>query len=249
MGDEPFFLCTILFEVEIKKNINADLERTRMPRFLIGLAVALAVFIVALELSFHDSGSIYDSDFLDEIAEDMEFLPPIEDNTPMPPEEQALAQTDRINVVEEIRRDEEDQKALEEIQPEVLTETEVEEEKEEEKLEPVEIEEKQEEIKTMRELDDLPIFPGGTSQLIKWLTTNLKYPDAAKKSKISGKVMVAFVVNKDGSVSDAKILKPVDPLLDNEALRVIRMMPKWEPGLMKGKPCRTLVHLPVVFKL
>lgn len=238
-----------LYAMEVKKNYKADLEHTRTSRFLIGLALALSAFIVLMEYSVKDSDALLDSDFLDEIAEDMEFLPPIEDNTPMPPEEMTLNQSDRIEVVEEIKKDEEDQETLEEIQTEVLTETELEEDKEEEKVEPVEIEEKQEEIKTARELDDLPIFPGGTAQLIKWLTNNLKYPESAKKDKISGKVIVEFVVNKDGSVSDAKLVKKVDPLLDNEALRVVRMMPKWEPGLIKGKPCRTLVHLPVIFKL
>ena len=86
-------------------------------------------------------------------------------------------------------------------------------------------------------------------QLMKWLTKNLKYPESARKAKISGKVVVAFMVNTDGSVSDVRLLKTVEPSLDNEALRVVRMMPKWEPGISGGKVSRTLVHLPIVFKL
>ena len=67
--------------------------------------------------------------------------------------------------------------------------------------------------------------------------------------KVSGKVMVAFIVNTDGSVEDVRLVQRANIDLDNEALRVVRMMPKWEPGKSNGKPCRTLVHLPIIFKL
>jgi protein TonB len=79
--------------------------------------------------------------------------------------------------------------------------------------------------------------------------SNLKYPVYAQQRKIQGKVMVSFIVNKDGSVADIKVLKSVNPYLDAEALRVMKMMPKWKPGQEKGKPCRTMIAIPVVFKL
>ena len=108
---------------------------------------------------------------------------------------------------------------------------------------------KEEEVKMMNEVDRLPEFPGGMAQLMKWLTKNLTYPEMAKARQISGRVVVSFIINSDGTVDDAKLLNTVDPMLDREALRVVKMMPKWNPGLSGGKACRTLVHMPVVFKL
>ena len=95
----------------------------------------------------------------------------------------------------------------------------------------------------------IPQFPGGWSAFMQWLTKNLKYPVAAQKSRIQGTVVVSFIVNKDGSVANIKVSTSVDPLLDNEALRVMKMMPKWKPGIDKGKVCRTMIAIPVVFQL
>ena len=82
-----------------------------------------------------------------------------------------------------------------------------------------------------------------------WLTKNLKYPASAKQQKIQGTVVVSFIVNKDGSVASTKVSISVDPLLDNEALRVMKMMPKWKPGMDKNKVCRTMIAVPIVFQL
>lgn len=84
---------------------------------------------------------------------------------------------------------------------------------------------------------------------MQWLTKNLKYPSAAQQNKIQGMVVVSFIVNKDGSVADVKLSTSADPLLDKEALRVMRMMPKWKPGMDHDKVCRTMIAVPVVFKL
>ena len=96
----------------------------------------------------------------------------------------------------------------------------------------------------------MPKFPGGAVELMKWLTKNLRYPYDAQKNKKEGKVVVQFIVNKDGTMSDLKVVKSAQyASLDREALRVIRMMPKWTPGVQNDKPCRTMVCIPVVFKL
>ena len=100
-----------------------------------------------------------------------------------------------------------------------------------------------------RIVEDLPQFPGGAVAMMKWLTANLKYPPSAQKRKIQGKVMVQFIVAADGTMTDLKIVKPLEKSLDNEALRVMRIMPKWKPGVQNGKPCRTMVCIPIVFKL
>lgn len=78
---------------------------------------------------------------------------------------------------------------------------------------------------------------------------NLKYPSQAQSQRIQGQVVVTFIVNKDGSVADIRIPHPTTPVLDSEVLRVMRMMPKWKPGVDNDKPCRTMMAIPVVFNL
>lgn len=92
-------------------------------------------------------------------------------------------------------------------------------------------------------------YPGGMQELYKFLNKNLNYPAAAKEAGIQGRVVCQFVVNKDGSLVDVKIVKGLDPDLDREALRVINMMPKWKPGEQSGKKVRQRYTLPVQFKL
>lgn len=232
--------------MEIKKTYKADLEHIRTKAFLMGLLVAVVGFVAVLELSFSEGDDVFDSDFLDEIAEDMEYMPPIEENLPSP--ENIAPVSDQVKVVEEVDNSSENEEITEIVKPEVVTETEVVEETTEEKVEE-QSEEEEQPVVTMGEVEQLPQFPGGMAQLMKWLTAHLKYPENAKMAKISGKVVVAFVVNTDGTVADVKLVKGTDPSLDNEALRVVKAMPKWSPGRAGGKPCRTLVHLPVVYKL
>ena len=94
-----------------------------------------------------------------------------------------------------------------------------------------------------------PEYPGGMTELMKFMSTNSKYPKEAQDKGIQGKVVVQFVVDKDGSIVDAKVVKPVDPLLDAEALRIINSMPKWTPGKDKGEAVRTRFTLPINFRL
>lgn len=95
----------------------------------------------------------------------------------------------------------------------------------------------------------IPEFPGGWSAFMQWLTKNLKYPSAAQKNKVQGTVVITFIVNKDGSIAETKVSTSVDPVLDAEALRVMKMMPKWKPGMDRNKICRTMIAVPVVFQL
>ena len=84
----------------------------------------------------------------------------------------------------------------------------------------------------------MPKFPGGDAELLKFIAKSIKYPVIAQENGIQGRVICAFVVNRDGSVVDAEVLRGVDPSLDKEALRVIGTMPKWTPGKQRGKPVR-----------
>ena len=84
---------------------------------------------------------------------------------------------------------------------------------------------------------------------MKWLQKNIKYPSIAAENGVQGRVIVQFVVNKDGSIVDPVVLRSVDPYLDKEAIRVVKSMPKWKPGEQRGKPVRVKFTLPVMFKL
>lgn len=92
-------------------------------------------------------------------------------------------------------------------------------------------------------------FPGGMAALMKWLSNNIRYPEAAQQNDVQGRVVVKFVVEKDGSVSQAQIVKGVDKDLDKEALRVVNKMPKWQAGKNNGVAVRSYFTLPVSFKL
>ncbi len=101
----------------------------------------------------------------------------------------------------------------------------------------------------MDKCEVMPEFPGGESGMMKFLTENVKYPKEALDKGITGRVLVEFVVERDGSINDVKIMKSVDTILDNEAIRIVKAMPKWEPGTMNGKAVRVKHTLPVTFRL
>lgn len=92
-------------------------------------------------------------------------------------------------------------------------------------------------------------FPGGQAALMKWLSNNIKYPELAQQNNVEGRVTVKFTVEKDGSISNPVIAKGVDKDLDREAIRVVKKMPKWQPGKNNGVAVRSYFYLPVVFKL
>lgn len=92
-------------------------------------------------------------------------------------------------------------------------------------------------------------FPGGQAALMKWISQNLRYPEAARQNDIQGRVVVKIVIEKDGSISDAEIARGADKDLDKEALRLVHSMPKWIPGKNNGVPVRSYFNLPVTFKI
>lgn len=94
-----------------------------------------------------------------------------------------------------------------------------------------------------------PSFPGGQAALLAWIASHVNYPQKAMESRIEGRVIVGFVIECDGSVSQAKIIRSVDPLLDDEAIRVVMGMPKWTPGRQNGKNVRVKYNVPVNFRL
>lgn len=97
-------------------------------------------------------------------------------------------------------------------------------------------------------VERMPSFPGGMKALMEYLATNIKYPKECSDKGIEGRVIVSFIVEKDGSISGAKVVRSIDPMLDAEALRVINSMPKWTPGMQSGKPVAVKYNIPISFK-
>lgn len=231
--------------MEIKKSHKADLEHRRPLFFLVSLVATTVVFIGILFIPFRSITDLADNIF-DDYAMDLDLQANDQDDmiaAAKPQEPKPQEDATKLNKVDETT-----ELAPEQLdQPQQTEEAKEEEEEKEEEVPPINLNEEDEE--TLKVIESLPQYPGGPVEFMKWLTATLKYPDQALRSKIQGKVMISFIVNTDGSLSDIKIVKNAHKLLDAEALRVARMMPKWEPGKDKGKPCRSMIAIPIVFEI
>ena len=98
-------------------------------------------------------------------------------------------------------------------------------------------------------VEQQPEFPGGMAELMKYLQKNLRYPQICKEQRVQGRVILQFVVNADSTITDVNVVKSVNPHLDEEAVRVVKAMPKWNPGKQRGEPVRVRFTLPVTFRL
>ena len=217
----------------------------RTTNFLLGLIFVLACLFVALEWNSGDSGWHF-FDMEDDLEAEMELSPLHRDENEVPmmkPTEETPPEvkSQEVNPVEE-----DVEIPPEEVEP-APAEMQEPPKPEEEKL--PEVVEMYGEPVDFRVVEDLPQFPGGAVEFMKWLTKYLRYPPSAQQRRIQGKVVAQFIVEKDGSISDLQVIKKLEPSCDREALRVLRMMPKWKAGLMDAKPCRTQVCIPIVFKL
>lgn len=246
--------------MDYKKSYNADLEHRRVSGFLLGLVTVLSIFLVALEFTMHDDGYEVEKDLLDDLSQDSEMLPVLlrKDMVAAVPSKSQTAVLEQVRPVETEINDIADDKPKDEEDAgkqangtNDVAEQNTSDSKTEEKttaLSPVAVDENDNPL-DFKVVERLPEFPGGMVEFMKWLTKNLKYPALAQQQKIQGKVLVAFIINKDGTITDAKVVSSAGPELDREALRVIRIMPKWTPGEDHGKPCRTYFRIPIVFKL
>lgn len=229
--------------MEIKKSPKADLEKGKLTGILMGMIVGLAVMFVGFEWSDREITIVQDEGVADVIAEEeIEITRPEDTPPPPPPPPPAPAIAEELNVVEddvklddvEIASSEDDATAAQQeayVPPAVVEEE----------------EESEQQIFTV--VEKMPEFPGGMAALMKYLANAIKYPVIAQENGIQGRVSCSFVINKDGSIVDAVVLRGVDPSLDKEALRVINAMPKWKPGEQRGKPVRVKYTVPVTFRL
>ena len=106
-----------------------------------------------------------------------------------------------------------------------------------------------EETKVFTVVEQMPMFPGGDAALMSYLANNIHYPTVAAENGVQGRVVVGFVVERDGSITDVRILRGVDPSLDREAMRVVKSMPRWTPGKQNGSAVRVKYQVPVAFRL
>lgn len=229
--------------MEEKKSVNADLEGQWWQRFVLGLVVSLAALFVALEYTIEPDDPLDDPELQEFFSSDEELAPLLrmENQVVMVPKKEPEPSVKLTIVDEDIEEQEETER-----QPEQPLEGEPEEDAESGN----ELEEKEtDEVLSFRVVEDVPQFPGGYVEFLKWLTKNLKYPESALKAHKQGRVIAEFIVNKDGSITDVKIVGSLTPDCDNEVLRVLRMMPRWTAGVMYDKPCRTKVCIPVVFRI
>ena len=232
--------------MEVKKSRGADLENLRVQGFLLGLIVVLAAMFVALEWNSTDSGwAFFETD--DDLEAEMELSPLKRDKDEIPmmlPQEQKVEQlkSEQLNLVDD------DVELTFEPEP-VERPEDLKDQQDADDQDKPEVVDMYNEPVDFRVVEDLPQFPGGASEFMKWLTRNLKYPVSAQNKKIKGRVVAQFIVNTDGSVSDLELTEHLEAACDREVLRVLRMMPKWQAGVMNAKPCRTKVCIPIVFNL
>lgn len=228
--------------MEIKKTPKADLENKKSTWLLVGYVIVLAFMFVAFEWTKRDI-KIDTSQAITDLVFEEEIIPiteqPEQAAPPPPPAAPPIAET--LTIVEDDADVEETTIATSEETNQAV----------EIKYVPVAVEEEEPEEQTIFEVvEQMPEFPnGGMAGLMQYLSKNIKYPTIAQENGTQGRVTVQFVVNRDGSIVDAKVLRGVDPYLDKEAIRVISSMPKWKPGMQRGKAVRVKYTVPVMFRL
>ena len=225
--------------MEAKKTPKADLEPKRALFIQIGLIVALAAMLVAFEWKTYDVKQL---DLSARTAEKVEedLIEITQQNKPPPPPA-APPTTTLINIVQDDVEVEDDFM----IDAEATQLTEI------PKYVPPAVVEEEEvsEAEIFTVVESAPTFPGGDIARIKYLTENIKYPQMARESSIQGTVYATFVVERDGSVTDVRVLRGIGGGCDEEALRVIKAMPRWTPGKQRGKPVRVQFTMPIKFTL
>ena len=227
--------------MEIKKSERADLEKGKSTSLLIGFVMALAVMFVALEWTQREVEDNSELFMARDVSLNEEMVPiTLPEKKTVPPPPAAVTKAEIIEIVEDDADIEEDIMASTEDQSEWVDLTE---------YDVVEVEPEPEEEAPFMVVEDMPEFPGGTAALLEYLRKNIKYPAICRENNIQGRVIVSFVVNKDGAIVEPEVVKSVNPSLDKEAVRVISNMPPWKPGKQRGKPVRVKYTVPVNFRL
>ncbi len=234
--------------MEQKKTPQADIDQQRTTGFLLGLILVLALCYVALEWNSVPATDNFDAIDLTDLMHESELVPMSNEETVTQLQERSQTEKgEQLNIVDdavELEPAEEplegegddDQTLLADLQPE-----------DEKPLASMDVDPAN--PLNFHIVEDLPQYPGGAVEFMKWLTRTLQYPKKARELKRQGRVVAVFYVEKDGSITGIQITQSLSPECDREALRVLRLMPKWQPGIQHDEPCRTKVCIPIVFKL
>ena len=225
-----------------KKTDKGNLENKRGLFLLVGFAVVLALIYAGFELFANEDKApafeLNDDEFITVVDDDVIAT----DQTPPPPPEAPQQQQEVVlNIVENnIQVNTDISFDVEFTEDEAIvdvTDAEVE-----------VVDEGSEEDPPMMFTEEMPEFPGGDEALLAFLTREIQYPEVARNNGITGTVLIEFVVEKDGRVSNAKVKVPLFPECDKEAVRGVMAMPKWKPGKNMGKPVRCFFQVPVTFR-
>ena len=222
-----------------KKSFKGDLERRRNTFVLIGFVVSLAMVYACFELyatgDLAKDVGIPDEEAIFVMDEDVIATDP----TPPPPPV-AQQQEIMLQIVEDNIKVNTDFDFSQDFDLDAIIEEYV----------PIEIvEEEVDNTPPLRFVEEMPEPVGGMDAMYAFLQANLKYPEVARNNNIQGQVFLEFVVERDGSISGVKVLAGVYPELDQEAMRVVRMMPKWKPGKQMGKTVRCFFQIPIRFSI
>lgn len=223
--------------MEVKKNPEADLSKKTGLYFNIGLVVTMLLVITAFEWRFYDDDSLVNIGEVESTFEDIMDIPPTEQPPPPPPK---IQQPEVIEVPDEEEIEEEIDFNLD---VEVTEETVI----EEIVFEDAPEEEVAEEIFTI--VEDQPQPKGGMSAFYQYVQKELNYPSQARRMGIEGKVYVQFVVDTDGTITEVEAIKGIGAGCDEEAVRVIKNAPKWNPGKQRGRAVKVRMVLPITFRL
>ena len=225
--------------MEEKKSPKANLENKKLMFMQIGMIISLLVAWLAFEHKSYDKREIDPSLLNREIAVDEEMVEITKQEEPKPQPVEVPQQTTQLEIVDDDVETQDIEINAEVEQNEVIDE-----------YVPVEVEEEEvQEQEIFQIVEEMPSFPGGEAELLKYVATHIKYPQIARETGIQGRVFVGFVVEPDGSVSNVKILRGIGGGCDEEAVRVIKSLPKWKPGKQRGKAVRVSYQIPVLFKL
>ncbi|MDA0315480.1 MAG: energy transducer TonB [Bacteroidetes bacterium] len=226
--------------MEVKKTPKADLTKSVGMFTNLGLAVAVGLSLLAFEYKSYDDSGLKDLGAVTDNFDDLIDVPITQQPPPPPPPppmEQPIIQEipDEVKIEEKIDVnfdvDIDQNTVIEEV---AIKEVVIEEEKADQIFDIVETQ---------------PNPPGGMSGWNKYLSDNLKYPTQARRMGIEGTVIVVFVINIDGTIQDVEVLRGIGGGCDEEAAKIVKKAPKWDPGKQRGKPVRTRMRLPIRFKL
>ncbi len=223
--------------MEIKKSEKADLERKRPLLIQVGLVLGLSLILLGFEWKSYEKVIEVVQDQQGEIIEEIEMIQTERKEPPPPPPPQQI--TTILNIVDdkiiidndlEIDADADDNSEeysyVDDVEEKEIVETEI-----------------------FTVVEENPLFPGGDEERMKFLRDNIKYPPMARESGIQGTVYVTFVVEANGNITNIKLLRGIGGGCDEEALRVVRQMPKWQPGKQRGKAVRVQFNMPIRFVL